>query len=1092
MSFNGQSTTLAWNASAAAVKTALNLLSTINGAVASVTRTAIATASQTSAPAVGIPATGYIYTITFGGDLAGTNVPLFASGTSGTSAAASTVAYGGIDNLVDSGATLELDSSTNTTFPTGFTVPAVQTLTLNGNGVGGVGALNNIFGNNTWAGLVTLATASSIGAVGPPPAAQSDTSLTLSGGVAGGAGDPLTKVGNGTLIFPAGSSNTFTGGTIIAVGDVQVDGVIGNVLLDGGTLSGLGTVGTITGLPGAGGTIFPGDNFPTALSFGTLTSNGGVSLDPSDQVFVDLGPSSPFNDLLDVMNGSINLNGASLQATADPSIPIGPVTPPLTIIDVTDNGTIPTDIVDGVNPVIPADLFAGPATAPVAGGLTATYVNINGVKFIVDYFVNEVVVTRALWNSTLTLSSSLTIPPTVVYGQAETLLATFHPEALAPTPTGTVTFNITGPGGSLISYQVAINAAGVADFDPTAAIPAGTGAPFSVGIWTVNSATYSNPNFNPVSATPSPFSITVNQANTATTIASSANPSLFGQQVTFTATVKSTILPAFQAVGTLTPSGTVTFKDGAATLGTAVLSGGTATFQISALAVAGHSITVFYPGDTNYNPSTSSILTQTVNKAGTTATLVSSVNPSLFGQSVTFTATETSATGAVIPSGETITFKDGATVIGTGTLNASDQASFTTSTLSVAGHSIIAVYNGDSSFLGNTSPTVPQTVNKAPTTTLLTSSSNPSSFGQSVKFTASVSSSTGAVIPSGETITFKDGASVLGTGALNGSDQASFTISTLAVAGHSITAVYGGDGSFVTSTSTVLTQTVNQAATTTIVSSSFNPSSFGQSVTFQGSVSSQYGVAIPNGETVTFLDGATTLGTGVLNGGTTTFQTSTLALNGHSITVFYPGDGNFLPSTSTVLSQTVNQATTTIALSSSLNPAAFGQLVTFTANVSSNTGAAIPSGETVTFLDGGKTIGTGTLSGGTTTFQTSTLSVAGHFITAYYPGDTDFLTSTLSILTETVNQAATSTSLSTTTNPSAFGQSVTFTATVTAAVAIPNGETVTFKDGATVIGTVRSAVERLRSRFRRSRWPATPSRRSTPATSTSSRAPCRP
>src|SRR5262249_29246032 len=70
---------------------------------------------------------------------------------------------------------------------------------------------------------------------------------------------------------------------------------------------------------------------------------------------------------------------------------------------------------------------------------------------------------------------------------------------------------------------------------------------------------------------------TVNKANTTTTVTSDHNPSTPGQLVTFTATVSAV------APGSGTPTGTVTFKDGAATLGTGMLSGGTATFATSSL-----------------------------------------------------------------------------------------------------------------------------------------------------------------------------------------------------------------------------------------------------------------------------------------------------------------------------------------------------------------------------------------------------------------------------------------------------------------------------------------------------------------------------
>src|SRR5207248_172253 len=127
---------------------------------------------------------------------------------------------------------------------------------------------------------------------------------------------------------------------------------------------------------------------------------------------------------------------------------------------------------------------------------------------------------------------------------------------------------------------------------------------------------------------------------TTTTLASSQNPSVFGQSVTFTATV------APVAPGNTTPTGTVTFKDGATAIGTGTLAPGTgatatATFTTATLAVGSHSITAVYGGDATHTTSTSPILTQVVNKASTATTVTSSLNPSLFNQSVTFTATVT-------------------------------------------------------------------------------------------------------------------------------------------------------------------------------------------------------------------------------------------------------------------------------------------------------------------------------------------------------------------------------------------------------------------------------------------------------------------
>src|SRR6202034_2958141 len=112
-------------------------------------------------------------------------------------------------------------------------------------------------------------------------------------------------------------------------------------------------------------------------------------------------------------------------------------------------------------------------------------------------------------------------------------------------------------------------------------------------------------------------------------------------------------------------------------------------------------------------------LAHTVNKAATTTTLAASLNPSVFNQAVTFTATITPATSGV-PTG-TVTFKDGATVLGSPAV-AGGKAVLTISTLAVGSHAITAVYNGSVDYNISTSVALAHTVNKAATTTTLVAS----------------------------------------------------------------------------------------------------------------------------------------------------------------------------------------------------------------------------------------------------------------------------------------------------------------------------------------------------------------------------------
>jgi Bacterial Ig-like domain (group 3)/Galactose oxidase, central domain len=470
-------------------------------------------------------------------------------------------------------------------------------------------------------------------------------------------------------------------------------------------------------------------------------------------------------------------------------------------------------------------------------------------------------------------------------------------------------------------------------------------------------------------------------ATTTTTLISSANPSVLGQLVTFTATVN-------PATGSATPTGTVSFNDGAVTLGTGTLSGGQASFTAAALSVGSHSITAAYGGDSSFAGSTSPALIQVVNQTSTTTTLISSANPSVLGQLVTFTATVSPVPGSATPTG-TVSFKDGAVTLGARTLSGG-QASFTTAALSVGSHSITAVYGGDSSFAGSTSPALIQVVNQTSTATTLISSANPSVLGQLVTFTATVNPASGSATPTG-TVTFRDGAATLGAYTLSGG-QASFTTASLSVGSHSITAVYGGDSSFAGSTSPALMQAVNKASTTTTTTliSSANPSVLGQLATFSATVNPASGSATPTG-TVTFRDGAATLGAYTLSGGQASFTTASLSVGSHSITAVYGGDSSFTGSTSPALMQAVNKASTLAAVSSSVNPSSLHQAVTFTASVSvAAPGAGHPSG-TVTFNDGTTTLATVALnSGGMASFTTSALDLKSHSITAVYSGDGNF------------------------------------------------------------------------------------------------------
>src|SRR5262249_30505270 len=160
--------------------------------------------------------------------------------------------------------------------------------------------------------------------------------------------------------------------------------------------------------------------------------------------------------------------------------------------------------------------------------------------------------------------------------------------------------------------------------------------------------------------------------------------------------------------------------------------------------VGPHSLTVVYSGDNHFNGSTSAAHAHTVNPAGSSSVVVTTPNPSVSGESVTVTATVTpsAATGSV-------GVFDGAHSPGSGLLSGRP-ASIGTSTLSVGSHSITAVYGGDLTYTGSTSPAHTHVVDQAATSTALTSAPNPSQFAHNVTLTATVTvDPPGAGSPSG-------------------------------------------------------------------------------------------------------------------------------------------------------------------------------------------------------------------------------------------------------------------------------------------------------------------------------------------------------
>jgi Bacterial Ig-like domain (group 3)/FG-GAP-like repeat len=225
------------------------------------------------------------------------------------------------------------------------------------------------------------------------------------------------------------------------------------------------------------------------------------------------------------------------------------------------------------------------------------------------------------------------------------------------------------------------------------------------------------------------------------------------------------------------------------------------------------------------------------------------------------------------------------------------------------------------------------------------------------------------------------------------------------------------------------------APTTTTLALSPAAPTAGQSVTFTATVAPSSGSGTPTG-TVTFLDGATTLGTGSLASGTASF-TGSLTAGMRSITASYGGDTSFSASVSAPDDLTIGSASTLASTATQLTAtpttASAGTTIAFKASVSETSGTSTPTG-TVTFSDGTTSISTGSLTSGVATFSTASLSVGAHNITAAYGGDTTNATSSSSAVVVTISAASAadfSIALSPSSGSVSQGRSVTSTLTVT-------------------------------------------------------------
>jgi hypothetical protein len=290
-----------------------------------------------------------------------------------------------------------------------------------------------------------------------------------------------------------------------------------------------------------------------------------------------------------------------------------------------------------------------------------------------------------------------------------------------------------------------------------------------------------------------------------------------------------------------------------------------------------------------------------------TATTLLSVtpNPAQAFQSISLSASVASQFGN--PSG-TVSFFANGSLLTTVPLDAAQRAAATVDTLGAGTYAITAAYNASILYAASTSASIQLVVSGTPTATTLTASPNPSIFGQSVAFTATVAAPQSSVPPTGQ-VTFKDGAATLGTASLSPAGLATFALSTLAVGTHQVTATYTGAANDNPSVSTPLNQVVGLAPASVTLTADPNPANVGQPVSLVATVNPALAGSI------VFKDQFGTLATLPLASGQAIFVSTTLAAGTHNLTAIFTGNASYATATSAILPELIQAHDFSITLS---------------------------------------------------------------------------------------------------------------------------------------------------------------------------------
>lgn len=604
----------------------------------------------------------------------------------------------------------------------------------------------------------------------------------------------------------------------------------------------------------------------------------------------------------------------------------------------------------------------------------------------------KVTCTPAPVATTVALSSAAN--PSVV-GQSASFTATVAASSGgANTPTGAVTFTVDGVNQPSVTLSN-----GVATY---------TVANLGLGNHVIGASYLGAGEFLPSSTSLSGGQV-VAQASTATSITASAATVNFGGNVTFTATT------AAVAPGAGTPTGTVTFLVDNVSVGTASLTGGTASLTVPALAAGTNRVVkASYGGDANFKAS--EVLLSggvTVNKVASTLALTQDSLSTVYGKPVVFQASVTGAggtpTGAVTFTIDNVARTPVTLVGGTAALTISD--------LPVGSHSVSASYSGGPNHLASSGTIAAGHQVTSIQTTLSMSVPNGVSFGQSATVTATLVPDSGS--PTG-TVAFTVDGTVLPAVTLSG-NSANLMLPGLAAGPHTVSAAYNAVAPFANSSAAPQTLTIAKAASTVTLTQG-GPYQFGQSATITAEVSAPGGT--PTGQVTFSIDGTPSAPV-TLVAGKASLTLPNLSAASHAIIATYAETANVLGSVATG-SLLVGKATPVLAVESSANPSVFGQPVSYTARVTSTAGT--PSGD-VEFTVDGVVLPRVTLSAGVATIASPAFGIKTAVVRAHYLGDGSFLDLTGTLAAgQTIDKAATSLAVTSSAATSAYGVATTFTA----------------------------------------------------------------